>query len=103
MKTMFAMAVPPGAIIAGRWRMSLPRAALSLSFSTRMPSLPRPVRDAAREGFAIVHRKHKRAQQHYGPDATPVDEVFAVLAGEVECLCGRRWLPAVVGDAVCVR
>ncbi|HYE07016.1 MAG TPA: helix-turn-helix transcriptional regulator [Planctomycetota bacterium] len=68
-----------------------------------MPSVLRAVVEAAREGNAIVHRKHKRAQQRYGPDRTPVDEVFAVLAGSVECLHGRRWLPAGAGDVVCVR
>jgi AraC-like DNA-binding protein len=65
--------------------------------------IPANISEASRAGHALVHRKHKRSQQHYGPDTAPVDEVFAVLAGEVECLIAGDWKPMRAGELLCVR
>jgi AraC-like DNA-binding protein len=64
--------------------------------------LPPEILAAARKGLAIVYRKHKREQQHYGPDRTRVDEVLVILGGAVECLVDGNWVTAQAGEIVCI-
>jgi AraC-like DNA-binding protein len=69
-----------------------------------MPSAPSHplVEQAAREGLAVVHRKHKRRQQIAGSGPAQVDEVFAVLAGEVEVFARGRWRAMRPGALLCI-
>jgi AraC-like DNA-binding protein len=56
--------------------------------------MPYEVRQALDSGLVVVHRKHKRQQMPVGPAIARVDEIFAVIDGELEILAGGKWHPA---------
>ena len=56
--------------------------------------MPAEVRNALGEGLAVVHRKHKPRQLQVGPAVAQIDEIFAVIEGELEILAGGKWHPA---------
>src|SRR5438270_744313 len=55
---------------------------------------PPEVKAALREGLAVVHRKHKRRQATIGPCHAAVDELFAVIEGQLEIMAHGTWYPA---------
>ncbi|MBA2479121.1 MAG: helix-turn-helix transcriptional regulator [Planctomycetes bacterium] len=67
-----------------------------------IPRAPHDISQSSREGFAVVHRKHKRRQLAYGPAITDVDEVFAVVGGEVEIFAEGAWRAAPAGSFACI-
>lgn len=62
---------------------------------------PPAIRAALDEGCAVVEHKKKPRQGAVGPGVQDVDELFVVLAGELEMLRGRSWAPAPPGTLGC--
>jgi len=64
--------------------------------------IPAEIRLAIAEGLVVVHRKHKRRQQAVGPQTARIDEIFAVIDGELEILMGGKWRPAPPHTFACI-
>ncbi len=64
---------------------------------------PDHIRQAFKDGWAVVHRKHKRRQRTFGPATALVDELFVVIDGQLEILAEGKWWPAPARTFACFR